>query len=456
MAASLPDASFVGIDLSPRQVSEARALADALGLANVDLKAMSIGDVGDEFGTFDYIICHGVYSWVPREIQDAILRVCSRNLAPTGIAYVSYNTYPGWHVRAMVREMIVFHDDRTLTPRQRVARGRELVEFLAQQASGDDSVYRTLFERELVTLRGMSDSHFLHEELEAVNEPLWFAEFVRRAGATGLQVLAEAGLPARNVMLPADAFEQIQRWSTKPEQSEQYLDFLRGTTFRRTLLCRADVARTAEPNADAMPGLHLAGRAVPLAPPADPRSDTAEEFNSPGGHVLSTSHPGVRAALHTLFESRPRALAFPELWQAVRTRVGSVAGDGGEGARVLANAMVACAIAHAVQLHVRPAECAPVATARPAASRLAQLDAAAGRRITNLRHYSIDLPAFDRAVIAQLDGTRDRTELLAILRRSIDRGEIAFGDAATPSDDELPAALEGTLHRLATLGLLVA
>ena len=52
-----------------------------------------------------------MYSWVPPDVQDAILRVCSRNLAPNGIAYVSYNTYPGWHVRMMAREMLVEHDD---------------------------------------------------------------------------------------------------------------------------------------------------------------------------------------------------------------------------------------------------------------------------------------------------------------------------------------------------------
>jgi SAM-dependent methyltransferase len=122
MALSLPDSTFVGIDLAPRQITQARALAATLGLTNVDLRAMSIADVDDDLGMFDYIVCHGVYSWVPEPIREAILRVCSRNLAPNGVAFVSYNTFPGWHARAMVREMIVFHDDPTRPPMERVAR----------------------------------------------------------------------------------------------------------------------------------------------------------------------------------------------------------------------------------------------------------------------------------------------------------------------------------------------
>ena len=35
-----------------------------LGLSNVDLQAADIMDLPDAFGSFDYIIAHGLYSWV--------------------------------------------------------------------------------------------------------------------------------------------------------------------------------------------------------------------------------------------------------------------------------------------------------------------------------------------------------------------------------------------------------
>ena len=67
MAVAAPDAHFVGIDLSGRQVDDAREVASKLNLTNIDLRHASILDVDASYGEFDYIICHGVYAWVPRE-----------------------------------------------------------------------------------------------------------------------------------------------------------------------------------------------------------------------------------------------------------------------------------------------------------------------------------------------------------------------------------------------------
>ena len=99
MALAHPQSRFVGIDLSSRQIAEAREVAAELKLANLELKEISITEVGEDFGQFDYILCHGVYSWVPPAVQEAIMRICDRNLAPQGVAYISYNALPGWHAR---------------------------------------------------------------------------------------------------------------------------------------------------------------------------------------------------------------------------------------------------------------------------------------------------------------------------------------------------------------------
>src|SRR5690606_25508201 len=92
MALGLPEGRFVGIDLSPRQIDDGRKVVAELGLSNIDLRPLSILDVDESLGTFDYIICHGVYSWVPEPVREAILRIMDRNLAPEGVGYISYNT----------------------------------------------------------------------------------------------------------------------------------------------------------------------------------------------------------------------------------------------------------------------------------------------------------------------------------------------------------------------------
>jgi SAM-dependent methyltransferase len=116
MACDLPGSALVGVDLSARQIDVARRTVTALGLTNIDLRRTSTLDVDDSFGRFDDIICHGVYSWVPAEVREAILAVCKANLAPTGIAYVSYNTYPGWHMHRVARDMMTYHVGQFLDP----------------------------------------------------------------------------------------------------------------------------------------------------------------------------------------------------------------------------------------------------------------------------------------------------------------------------------------------------
>ncbi|MBN9521961.1 class I SAM-dependent methyltransferase [bacterium] len=132
VAEAFPRARCVGIDLSARQVADGDAFIKQLGLTNVELRHASITDVDDAYGTFDYVICHGVFSWVPTAVRDAILDVCAKRLAPNGVAYVSYNTYPGWHMRGMIRDMMRYHAMRFPDAKTRVGQARALLDFLAQ------------------------------------------------------------------------------------------------------------------------------------------------------------------------------------------------------------------------------------------------------------------------------------------------------------------------------------
>jgi cyclopropane fatty-acyl-phospholipid synthase-like methyltransferase len=99
LAARHPDAYFLGVDLSQRQIEEGQQRVAALGLSNINLRRQSLTDLWSKDGGFDYIICHGVYSWVPEQVRDAILRIARENLAPNGVAFISYNVQPGWRLR---------------------------------------------------------------------------------------------------------------------------------------------------------------------------------------------------------------------------------------------------------------------------------------------------------------------------------------------------------------------
>src|SRR5207237_1392628 len=110
-------------------------------LTNVELICRDLLAVDEGLGRFDYIIAHGLYSWVPAEVQDHLLALCARLLAPQGVAYVSYNTYPGWHFRGMIREVLLYHVAHITEPRRRLRQVRLCLDFLNEAAGKTDSTY---------------------------------------------------------------------------------------------------------------------------------------------------------------------------------------------------------------------------------------------------------------------------------------------------------------------------
>src|SRR5437762_7081549 len=165
MAEGLPGATFAGIDLSTRQVTEGQQFIEKLGLTNLTLRHASITDVDESFGKFDYVLAHGVFSWIATDVRERLLDVCAKHLAPGGVAYVSYNTYPGWHMRGMIRDMMQYHATRFATPQLRVQQARALLDFLAQSVR-QEGPYSVLLKTELENIRHQADHYLYHEHLE--------------------------------------------------------------------------------------------------------------------------------------------------------------------------------------------------------------------------------------------------------------------------------------------------
>src|SRR5262245_1718265 len=188
---NFPRSEFVGIDLSGHQVEEAKQAIGALGLPNIRIEQASIMDVDESWGRFDYIICHGVFSWVEPEVQDRILNIAARNLSPDGVAYISYKTYPGWHMREMFRSMMRYHAEQYDEPQEQVNQARALLAFLAS-ASTDTGPYNSWLAGEAERLGRSPDAYVFHEHLERTNLPIYFHEFIGRAERVGLQYLSEA------------------------------------------------------------------------------------------------------------------------------------------------------------------------------------------------------------------------------------------------------------------------
>ena len=104
-----------------------------------------------EPGSFDYILCHGVYSWVPAPVQQRIFELCQRLLSPRGIAYISYNTYPGFYRRQPIIEMMHLSHPRPRPDRPRRDREtgpQQLLAFLIASTPDSDGTSARLLREE--------------------------------------------------------------------------------------------------------------------------------------------------------------------------------------------------------------------------------------------------------------------------------------------------------------------
>lgn len=443
MAFELPAARFVGIDLSPRQIETGRAFAAELGLSNIELRAISILDIDASLGTFDYIVCHGVFSWVPPAVQEKILAVCREHLAPDGIAYISYNTYPGWHLRRLVREMILFHTRGIADLEEQAARAYELIRFLADHAGQGEDAHSVLLRSTREHFDEYSDrpSYVVHEYLEATNAPIYFHEFAERAARHGLQHVAEAepGVTEVDNMGPAVA-AKLREMAADPIELEQYLDFVVNRAFRRSLLTHRGVAVDRTPNAARVATLLASTSAKPSSAAPDLRPGTPEGFTTERGKSFSSAHPLAKTVLVRLASAAPCALPFADL------RVDGFDDD------TLADLLTALHASGVVELEAVPRQCVNRVGNRPRVSDLARRQADAGVLVTNQRRRVLKLDdPVARFLVRHLDGSRDRNALVRLLDREAAAGrlDLALDGHATIDPRRFPIVLEAVLdHHL--------
>jgi methyltransferase-like protein/2-polyprenyl-3-methyl-5-hydroxy-6-metoxy-1,4-benzoquinol methylase len=453
MALSLPESHFVGIDLSLRQIEHGRQRIETLGLKNVELKHLNILDVSREFGPFDYIVAHGVFSWVSVEVQEKIFDICAQNLDPNGVAYISYNTYPGWHMRGMIRDMMLYHARQYTDPQVRVKQARNLLDFLAQSAR-QEGLYSSLLKSEVEEVRGCIDSYLFHEHLEDVNLPVYFHQFAERAAAKGLQYLGEVDFKGMSVdHYPPEVRSVLQILSPDTIHLQQYLDFLRNQMFRRSLLCHKGAPIDYRLRPELLASLWVAAPGRPVSQSPDITSTNPEQFTDQKGLVLTTSEPIVKAALIHLAQTWPKAIPFEELRAVARAALNPGTTPGptvvAQDTRILGEALLACYANGAttlIELHAYDHPFVTAVSERPVASPLARLQATEDGCVTNLRHEETTLESFDRQLLPALDGSRDRAALLAVATDLAVSSEFTVREDGQPvRDPERIRQLAGTL-----------
>jgi SAM-dependent methyltransferase len=425
MAYAIPGSEFVGFDVAALPIARGRARVAELGLKNIRLFQGDLMQVDwmdrDMLGVFDYIIAHGLYAWVPEMVRERLLAVCRERLSPRGIAFISYNALPGGHVRSIVRDIFLQRGGGGEGPAQEVARGLELLQFVAEsRAEGDP--FRGLMEKELTRLQNKDAQIVHHDELASEYHPVSFSTFIAHAGKHQLQYVSEATLPAPSdpCFQPQTAAKARALADGDAIAEEQILDFARMRSYRETLLCHAACAVDKGLGLEAFGRLRLASQAESSAG----EGDGLRVFTISGGMRIESRDAGMIAAMEYLIEAWPRSVAFAELAVFLEAKGVVLHAE-------FLKLLLRLAVSRMIELHAWEAPVSRGIAERPRASAVSRQEAAAGRHPTTLLHGPLRLDdAVIRRFLLLLDGTRDRGELVQAMRMEypeIDEAALAAG-----------------------------
>ncbi len=456
MAYGLPGSRFVGIDLSKCAVDRGRQMISDLGLSNVELRQGDLLEIHESWGIFDYIIVHGLFSWVPPEVREKILQICGTHLAPHGVAFISYLAYPGAHVRAMLRDMMLFRAGDAVAPEVIQGLAREVATLVASSAPVGDVVQRALQVEAARVLEAAPDFLF-HDDLAEWNAPYYFVQFLHAAGQHGLQYLSEADPTEMQVLhLSPVVREQLNRLAPNRIQREQYLDFIKGRRFRQTLLCRTGIQVDETGGPGRLAGLRLASSSTGPGAPIDLTPGIEVSFHSLRGPRLDTGYAAGKAMLALLVESWPRRLPVEVVAAEVQAQLTAaglpVTEDQDAFLRPVWEFVVQLHLGGILEIHMDPTRQDPQIAVKPYASPIARWQALRGSFVTSLRHVGMTYkdPWVIR-LLPYLDGTRDREALIELLRS----WEVSLSGPEAGSAG-VAMLLEERLKNLADSGFLCA
>ncbi|MCV6638474.1 class I SAM-dependent methyltransferase [Candidatus Albibeggiatoa sp. nov. NOAA] len=430
IAQSLPDAECWGVDISEKQLAAAQKTVDEVGLKNVTLKQIDLMEVNESLGQFDYISVHGLFSWIPAELQDKILSICKNNLAFNGLACISYNTLPGWNMLKTTLDMMRFHQQHidNSSIEHRIAEARGLLQIAADIGQEQQSFYGVFLQERLQTLSKQSDDYLFHEYLEGVNQPLYFHEFVTKAEQHDLAYVTDVDFRSSlNVKTKHQhVFDQLAKKDRVTR--EQYHDFLFNRSYRSSILCHAGQKINPEIDAKALAKLQIAAF---LTPETNISSLVVEPkpayFKTQLGQRVEVKHTLTQAAVNYLGQQYPQPVVFDDLFKKVLENMQlqhETEANIKIYREVLSEELLQLYIQNVIELMAYTPAFETKISERPVASPLARWQLKNQKPMANLQCKTGEIDGLTANVLLHLDGERTADDLVKMLSEQVDKGQL--------------------------------
>jgi methyltransferase-like protein/2-polyprenyl-3-methyl-5-hydroxy-6-metoxy-1,4-benzoquinol methylase len=314
-AETYPKSFTLGVDLSKVEIEHGQATLKALKLKNVELKAMSLTELDESYGKFDYIICHGVFSWVPDFVRDGILEVSKKLLSKNGLAFISYNTLPGWNMINTVRELMMYHSSNFTDVKDRIQQARASLNFLQESLEGQKTPHAEFMESSAKQMVEREDHYLRHEYLADENQAFYFNEFIEMAQEKGLAYLGDTDVQRMYIgNLPQKAVEKLGTINDIV-RTEQYMDFIKNTQFRCTVLTHKDMPVSRNITNESLDKFNYYCNINPKEQEVNLTDNSPVTFyiDNIQDKTMSSPDPAMKAVLMALHKNLGNCLSIKEL-----------------------------------------------------------------------------------------------------------------------------------------------
>jgi methyltransferase-like protein len=377
-----------------------------------DVRSFEPGDTAAS----DYIIAHGLYSWVPEDARAAILAFFRRNLSRSGLAYVSYNAQPGWATRRIVRDVLLrARSVREAAPEDRAARAIDVATRLLDDLPSRNYAHAVSLAEELERVRSGEPFYVAHEYLAEVNEGFWLGDFVERARRNGLEYVADAQFCRWEGHMPAELKSAVAKRGLDPVEREQAADLLGNRFFRASILRRVDATETSASQRELLEEAYIASSLSTQSDPFDLSDGVVERFHGPSG----TDGPEVtldaaitKAAVVLLAAQWPRGSRFADLVERAEQLLaahGSKATNDARGS--LVDDLTALFETGQIELRFEEPSISVEIPEHPRAHALARFEADQRDTLTTPFHSSLPFEPAARALVRAADGSRSTEPL---------------------------------------------
>lgn len=241
LAAANPAAQVYGIDFMPEHIDVSRQLAERAGINNAFFHQLSFAQaLAEDFEPFDYIVAHGVYTWVNAEVRAEVTAFIQRYLKPGGLAYISYNAMPGKAAILPVQKLVSEVGAKAQgSAAQRVLSAFGSVSSLQQlgaRAVADNNAVAAL----MASIPEEDARYLAHEYLHPAWEPRYSIDVAREMAVAGTEFIGSATLFANDdrFLLNPEQQAYVNSFDNINER-ELIKDYLLDVPFRRDVFARA-------------------------------------------------------------------------------------------------------------------------------------------------------------------------------------------------------------------------